>query len=97
MPTSAERIRAKCNEIANFLVAKNQSYGDSALNPVGIFAKGRASDLIRVRLDDKLNRVRNAPEAFGEDVIRDLLGYLVLYELAVEDEESAGTGSRRAL
>jgi len=86
VPTSAERIRAKCNELANFLVAKNESYGDSALHPIEIFAKGRATDLIRVRLDDKLTRVRNAPAAFGEDVIRDLLGYLVLYELAMEDE-----------
>ena len=89
MSTSADRIRAKCSELAEFLVAKNKSYGDSALHPVGIFAKGRASALIRVRIDDKLNRIKNAPEAFGEDVIRDLLGYLVLYELATEDE---GTG-----
>ena len=96
MPTSAERIRAKCNQIANFLVAKNESYGDSALHPVGIFAKGRASDLIRTRIDDKLNRIKNAPASFGEDVIRDLLGYLVLYELAVEDEGGAGTGSGKA-
>ena len=86
MPTSADRIRAKCTELAEFLVQKNKSYGDSALKPVGIFAQGRASDLIRVRIDDKLNRIRNAPEAFGEDVVLDLLGYLVLYQLAVEDE-----------
>ena len=89
MPTSADRIRTKCAELAKFLVAKNKSYGDSALKPVGIFARGRASDLIRVRLDDKLNRIRNAPGAFGEDVVKDLLGYLVLYQLALEDEVSA--------
>jgi len=86
MSTSADRIRTACTELAEFLVAKNKSYGDSALKPVGIFARGRASDLIRVRIDDKLNRIRNAPDSFGEDVIKDLLGYLVLYQLAVEDE-----------
>ena len=93
MPTSTDRIRTKCSELAEFLVQKNKSYGDSALKPVGIFSRGRASDLIRARIDDKLNRIRNAPEAFGEDVVKDLLGYLVLYELAVEDEGSAETGS----
>jgi hypothetical protein len=93
MTSSVDRIRAKCSELAEFLVAKNKSYGDSALRPVGIFAHGRASDLIRVRLDDKLNRIRNAPDAFGEDVVKDLMGYLVLYQLALEDEGSAGTGS----
>ena len=87
MSTSADRIRTACAELAEFLVAKNKSYGDSALKPVGIFARGRASDLICVRIDDKLNRIRNAPDSFGEDVIKDLLGYLVLYQLAVEDEE----------
>jgi hypothetical protein len=95
MANSADRIRSKCAELAEFLVAKNKSYGDSALKPVGIFARGRASDLICVRLDDKLNRIRNAPEAFGEDVVTDLLGYLVLYQLALEDEGSEETGSRR--
>jgi hypothetical protein len=95
-PTSADRIRAKCSELGEFLVAKNRSYGDSALKPVGIFAKGRASDLIRVRLDDKLNRIRNAPDAFGEDVVKDLLGYLLLYQLALEDEGSAETESGTA-
>jgi len=38
--------------------------------------------LIRVRIDDKLNRIRNQPEAFGEDVVLDLIGYLVLYRIA---------------
>jgi hypothetical protein len=69
------------------LVEKNKSYGDSALNPTGIFAKGKASSLIECRIDDKLNRIRNAPEAFGEDVVQDLMGYLVLYKLAKEDEK----------
>lgn len=80
--TTADRIRAKCAEIAEFLVEKNRAYGDSALRPVAIFARGEPEDLIRVRIDDKLNRIRNAPDAFGEDPVRDLIGYLVLFEIA---------------
>jgi hypothetical protein len=81
------RIKEKCSSLAAMLLEKNRSYGDSALHPVGIFAKGRASDLLHVRIDDKLNRIRNAPDAFGEDVVQDLIGYLVLLQLAREDEK----------
>lgn len=91
--TTAARIRRKCDQVAELLIEKNRSYGDSALNPVGIFGRGRASDLIRVRIDDKLSRIRNAPDAFGEDPVNDLLGYLVLLSLALEDE-AAGDDRR---
>jgi len=89
---TATRIRARSSEVAGMLVAKNAAYGDSALRPVSIFSPGRASDLIRVRIDDKLSRIKNSPEAFGEDPIFDLLGYLILRTLAVEDEAGAAVG-----
>jgi len=64
-----ERIRAKCDELANILVAKNKAYGDSALNPVNIFAY----------IDDKLSRIRNGCAGVGEeDDVLDLAGYLIL-------------------
>jgi hypothetical protein len=91
--TTADRIRAKCAEIAEFLVEKNRAYGDSALRPVAIFARGEPEDLIRVRIDDKLNRIRNAPDAFGEDPVRDLIGYLVLFEIAREDRSTTSVPS----
>jgi hypothetical protein len=86
IPTTEARIRARCQELADFLVEKNRAYGDSALHPTGVFARGRASDLIRVRIDDKLNRIRNRPDAFGEDAVQDLLGYLILFQIATETE-----------
>jgi len=86
-PGTAERIRTKCTEIADMLVAKNKAYGNSALEPVRVFARGEAEDLIRVRLDDKLSRIRNSPAAFGEDPVLDLVGYLVLLLIAREDKE----------
>ena len=86
---TADRIRRACDAVRDMLLAKNASYGDSALKPTGIFAKGSAEDLIRVRIDDKLSRIKNAPDAFGEDVIGDLIGYLILLKLALEDAQEA--------
>ena len=86
MTTTAHKIRAECDRIAEMLIEKNRAYGDSALRPLGIFARGNPADLIRVRIDDKLNRIRNQPAAFGEDAVLDLIGYLVLYRIATEDD-----------
>ena len=82
MSDTEAHIRAVCIDLAAMLCAKNVAYGDSALSPIGIFAKGSSEELIRARIDDKLNRIRNAPDAFGEDAIDDLLGYLVLLKIA---------------
>jgi hypothetical protein len=81
-----QRIRAKCHEIAEFLIGKNKSYGDSALHPISIFAQGDAIENLSARIDDKLARIRNCPGAYGEDVLKDLTGYLVLLQLALEDQ-----------
>jgi hypothetical protein len=83
---TASRIRTKCTEIAEMLAAKNKAYGNSALEPVRVFAQGDPEDLIRVRLDDKLSRIRNNPSAFGEDPVLDQVGYLVLLLIAREDK-----------
>ena len=60
---------------------------------MAIFARGEPEDLIRVRIDDKLNRIRNAPDAFGEDPVRDLIGYLVLFEIARDARRAAAAPS----
>jgi hypothetical protein len=70
------------------LVAKNRKYGDSALHPIRIFAKSDTVEQIRVRLDDKLTRMRNQQADEDEDVINDLIGYLILYKIA-EGEQHA--------
>jgi hypothetical protein len=87
--TTEIRIRARCAEIAEFLVEKNKSYGDSALYPVGIFAKGDAVESLSARLDDKLARLKFSPGAYGEDTIKDMIGYLVFLTLALEDRAHA--------
>ena len=75
-------IREICAEFADFLVEKNRKYGNSALDPVAIFSKSDPLETIRVRIDDKLNRIINQQVDEDEDVIKDLIGYFLLYKVA---------------
>jgi hypothetical protein len=75
-------IVATCDSIRELLLEKNRKYGDSALNPVRVFSKSDPLEQIRVRMDDKLSRLRNAQNDEDEDVIADLTGYLILYQVA---------------
>lgn len=72
------RVRNVCNNIAEMLIEKNKSYGNSALEPINCFYKGDAGTSIRVRIDDKLSRIMRGNEFQGDDTVLDLLGYLVL-------------------
>ncbi len=74
-------IENTCNEIKQLLLEKNRKYGDSALNPVRIFAKSDATEQLKVRIDDKLNRLKNLQEDETEDTITDLIGYLILLKI----------------
>lgn len=67
-------------ELKSMLLAKNKAYGDSALNPVRIFSKATPHEQLMVRLDDKLSRLAKGSSA-GEDVILDILGYLIIYRI----------------
>lgn len=77
---SAIKIAAIVEEIRSFLLAKNQQYGDSVLQPIRIFSTADKSEQIKVRIDDKLNRLMqgNASLESDEEVIKDLIGYLIL-------------------
>jgi hypothetical protein len=75
-------IAEVCDEIKQFLIEKNRKYGDSAVKPVRIFSKSDNLEQIRVRIDDKLNRLINQQTDEDEDVINDLIGYLILYKVA---------------
>ena len=85
MTTSARptevKIQKLCQDLADFLAEKNRRYGDSALAPDQVFSRAEPAEGIRIRLDDKLSRVRNSGELRKNDVV-DLLGYLVLLCLA---------------
>lgn len=74
-------ILDECLGIAEMLIEKNAAYGNSALDPVRVFSRASAEEQILVRLDDKLSRLARG-QAAGEDVVLDLLGYLVLLRIA---------------
>jgi hypothetical protein len=75
-------IATVCDEIKELLLEKNKKYGDSALNPVRIFSQCTTEEAILVRLDDKLSRLRTQSIDEDEDVLLDLMGYLVLLKVA---------------
>lgn len=75
-----KELNAAVIEIQELLLKKNAAYGDSALNPVRVFSKSDALEQLNVRIDDKLSRLARGNEA-GEDVILDLLGYLLIYRI----------------
>lgn len=72
-----QAISEACDEIKVFLLHKNDSYGNSALDPIRIFSKAPATEMLDVRIDDKISRLMRG-HAAGEDVEKDLLGYLIL-------------------
>lgn len=69
-------------EMRALLISKNRKYGDAALNPKQVFSTCDAEELIDVRIDDKLSRIRNRQNDEDEDVVGDLLGYLLLKKIA---------------
>jgi hypothetical protein len=84
------QISTICDDIKELLLEKNRKYGDSALNPNRIFSKANAVEQILVRIDDKLNRIQKGAGllANDEDVVSDLIGYLVLLKIALKRADS---------
>lgn len=83
MPSDTQReIVIECDSIREILLSKNRKYGDSALDPVRIFSRSDPDEQLRVRIDDKLSRIRSAQSDEDEDVDLDLIGYLILKRIA---------------
>jgi uncharacterized protein len=89
LDTTEKQISEACNSIKRLLLRKNAAYGDSALSPVRIFSTADPTEQLRVRIDDKLSRVARG-HAAGEDVVRDLIGYLLLLQIATQTEPAQG-------
>lgn len=82
---SPEAVRAaiseECDKLKELLLAKNEAYGNSALDPLRIFSRADVEEQILVRIDDKLSRLARG-SASGEDTEQDLLGYLILLRVS---------------
>ena len=83
IPLEVQKIISEvCTEIENLLIEKNAAYGNSAIYPINIFSKGSALEQICVRIDDKLNRIKQGQtNTIIEDTVLDLIGYLILLKV----------------
>ena len=83
------KISCVCDDIKELLIHKNRKYGNSALQPNRIFSKCSATEQLLVRIDDKLNRIMKGAGllANDEDVVNDLIGYLVLLKISMESDK----------
>ena len=73
-------------QIRALLVSKNKAYGNSALEPSRIFSKADSIEQLKVRIDDKLTRIKTQGFADSEDTLSDLIGYLVLLKIALTEK-----------
>jgi hypothetical protein len=80
---SGGKILDKCLDIASMLIDKNISYGDSALSPIRVFSTSDSVEQLKVRIDDKLNRISNAQGYPGDNDVDDMIGYLILLKIAM--------------
>ena len=89
MSESEIKISTVCDDIKELLIHKNRKYGNSALKPCRVFSKASAVEQLLVRIDDKLNRIMKGAGllANDEDVVNDLIGYLVLLKIGMNDEK----------
>ena len=77
-----EEVVKVLDDIRDLLIAKNAKYGNSALEPLGVFSQLSAKEGLLIRIDDKLKRIKNGSiDRDDEDVVNDLIGYLVLLKI----------------
>lgn len=75
---AGEEILNATLDILDMLLQKNIAYGNSALNPIRIFSNADDMEQLNVRIDDKLNRIKNKKLYAGDNDEDDLIGYLLL-------------------
>lgn len=68
------------NEIKELVLSKNRQYGDSVLEPKRYFSSAPTDEQIKVRIDDKINRLVLGDDSLesDDDIVKDLIGYLTL-------------------
>lgn len=79
---SQKEIVEICDGMKDLLLYKNEKYGDSALHPNNIFYKGDSTNSIKIRLDDKIGRIKNCEQTRINDVA-DVIGYCTLLLISI--------------
>ena len=80
------KVASVLQDVQDLLVEKNEAYGNSALDPINVFSKASSTEQLKVRIDDKLNRLHHGKEYGQEDTVTDLIGYLVLLKIAEKEQ-----------
>ena len=79
MTENQKLIKELYEAMRDMQLEKNLRYGDAALSPLQIFSKDGASNSIKVRLDDKLARIKNRKEDEPKiNDVCDIIGYCIL-------------------
>tara|TARA_R110000824_G_scaffold226890_2_gene414675 strand:- start:1486 stop:1752 length:267 start_codon:yes stop_codon:yes gene_type:complete len=83
-----KKIKMTGKEVMDLLLEKNKQYGNSVFEPLGIFSKGVPMESLRVRIDDKLSRLMRGNDSIerDEDIVKDLIGYLILLLIMMREE-----------
>ena len=89
MSDFANRVAKTAARVVNLLRIKNEQYGDSVQQPLRVFSKLDSQARIRVRIDDKLSRLARGNDSIESDIdiVDDLIGYLILLRMMMEEEE----------
>jgi len=80
MVQNQKLIASVFDEMKSLVLQKNNQYGDSVLDPKRYFSTAPTDEQIKVRIDDKLNRLVLGNDSLetDDDIIKDLIGYLTL-------------------
>jgi hypothetical protein len=74
--------------LCEFLIKKNNDYGDSLQNPISVFQQNKIDGILG-RIDDKLNRIKSVGiDDNTEDTIEDLIGYLIHLKIMLNDAKN---------
>lgn len=67
-----------CERLKETLKGKNKSYGGNVFNPLQVNKTMTNTDMIDVRISDKISRITRGEQYGSDNDFTDLAGYLVL-------------------
>lgn len=85
-PNTNDKISEYLDYLEEFLIKKNEAYGDSLQNPNSVFSTDSLEGL-KSRIDDKLNRIKSVGiNQDTYDTIDDLCGYLIHLQIKIQSK-----------
>lgn len=80
-------ITKELKDLERLLISKHEAYGNID-NPSNIFSELDSVEAVKVRVDDKLRRIKNKGfVTANEDTLTDLIGYLVLLKVMLKNSK----------